>query len=223
MFLLPACIPAPFPVEENPRPFFLASMEAMDHELGRLLDAIDSSTRENTLILLLSENGSDPETIQSPYTPEHAKQTLYQGGINIPFVISGLRVTRRGERERALVNTVDLFATIAAMAGTGVTAIHDSHSLQPLLSNRAAPTRIFAYADCFGPTAIPENVGWTLRDSSYKVIVFEDGSRQLFDLQGDPFERRDLLAGGGSQEARRIAARLISQGEELRGSADRSP
>lgn len=210
--------PLPDTAEGNERPFFLASLEAMDQELGRLLASLDATTRENTVIMVLSDNGSAPEVIQSPYTHAQAHQSLYQGGINIPLVISGAGVTRRSERERDLVNSVDLFATIADIAGTGVTSLHDGNSLEPYFSSRTIPGRGFAYSEYFGPSAIRENTGWTIRNARYKLLVLDSGLRQLFDLLNDPFERRNLLA-DDNDEAHRIAAQLMREGEALRSSA----
>ena len=48
------------------------------------------------------------------------------GGINVPKVISGVSVTRKGVREDALIQSTDLFTTIAQMAGSQISVKHNS-------------------------------------------------------------------------------------------------
>ena len=43
--------------------------------------------------------------------------------------------------------------------------------------------------------------GQAIRDDSYKLIRFTDGSEEFYDLRRDPFERRNLTASGLSDEA----------------------
>jgi arylsulfatase A-like enzyme len=130
------------------------------------------------------------------------------------MVVAGAGVTRQGEREAALVNTTDLFATIAAMGGAEVDRVGDSESFARLLTDRGAPKRSFAYAEHFNSQPFARDHDWAIRDDRYKLVLFGRGERRLFDLIEDPFERRDLLAGEPSAEA-------LSAVEKLQRLADR--
>ena len=100
--------------------YYLAAIEAMDHEIGRLLDSFSADTRANTVIIYMGDNGTPRRVFQGP-SRQRAKGSVYQGGVAVPMIISGRGVSRTGEREDALVSSVDLFATIANLAGAGTT------------------------------------------------------------------------------------------------------
>ena len=58
--------------------------------------------------------------------------------------------------------------------------------------------------------------GWAIRDKRHKLVVLDDDQPMLFDLQSDPFEERDLLAGTGSTQVKGIADALEKVANELR-------
>ena len=200
----------------DPLPYALASLEALDHETGRLLDSLDGKTRANTMVIFVGDNGTLGRIAESPYTRRTAKGTLFPGGIRVPMIASGAGVTRKGEREEALINTSDFFATIAEIAGVGDAIAQDSVSFKALLADDGAAGRSFAYADIQTDVPSTRNNGWTIRDQDYQLIVFDDGQRVLFDLVDDPFGTTNLLEVSASSDFENIAARLQAQGEELR-------
>ena len=156
--------------------------------------------------------------VQLPYNWGHAKSTLFEGGIHVPLIVAGAGVTRQGLRETALINTTDLFATIADLAGTGVKHSGDSISFKHLLVDEPRPMRSFIYAELHSTLWNKYNNGWTIRDNRYKLIEFEDSSRRLrlYDLIEDPFEGTNLLETNPTVETRAIADGLAKAAEELR-------
>ena len=108
-------------------PYYMAAIEAMDFQIGRLLDRIPEEERENTIIIFIGDNGSPNEVAQSPYSNFTSKGSLNQGGINVPMFISGKGVSRSGNDD-SLITSTDLFATISELAGVTVNEIHDSKS-----------------------------------------------------------------------------------------------
>jgi hypothetical protein len=109
---------------------YFAAAEALDAELGRLMASIPAATLANTTIVFMGDNGSPTQVAQSPYSSSRAKDTLYQGGINVPLVFSGAGVTRAGQREAALVNSSD-----TNLIANGISAAHDL-VIQGLLAKR---------------------------------------------------------------------------------------
>jgi len=103
-------------VDANPLPYYMAMLEAMDTEIGRLLSSMSATERENTVIIFIGDNGTPGETAQE-YISSRAKGSIYNGGINVPMVISGKNVLRVNAVEEALINSTDLFATISELAG----------------------------------------------------------------------------------------------------------
>jgi arylsulfatase A-like enzyme len=199
----------------NPLPYYLAMLEALDSELGRLLASLPAEQRENTVVIFVGDNGTPDEVVQDPYEKFQAKSTIFEGGIHVPLIVAGAGVTRTGQRESALINTTDLFATIAELAGIGMTQSGDSISFKHLLTGASGLRRDFVYAEFHVEYPKWRN-GWTIRDARYKLIQFESGSQRLFDLLEDPFEKRDLLYPDPTAEARTVADFLAQAAEEIR-------
>jgi Sulfatase len=203
----------PADISANPRPYWEASMQAMDTEIARLLKTVD---RGGTDIIYIGDNGTATQVIQPPYDKKRAKETLYEGGIHVPLIIAGPDVVNPGRASTATVNSVDLFATILEMAGINVDAAVpktvdlDSVSLMPILKNTADFQR-YAYSEQFGGTLKTSVAGRAIRNERYKLIAFDNGRQEFYDLQTDPVETRDLLAGKLTAEWQTNYTGLASQ------------
>ncbi len=185
-------------INANPRSYYLAAIEAMDTEIGRLLDSLPSSTRDNTMIVFLGDNGTPRAVIDTAaYERSHGKNSLYEGGIRVPMIVSGQGVDRLNEREAALVNTVDLFATISEAADLNPPQDTDGQSFLALLSDFSAPIRAYNYSEFVSN----DTHGWTVRDANYKLIVFADGTQELYQLQDDPREINNLMSAASDHQA----------------------
>lgn len=172
----------------NALPYYLAAIEAMDYQIGRLLDTIPESERENTVIIFIGDNGTPNQVAQSPFSNTTAKGSLYQGGINTPLFVSGATINRIGEVDDNLITGTDLYATIADIVGVSVTEINDSKSFVPLLSTTATH-RDFQYAEINdGITDV-----WTIRNGQYKLFVNANGDQEMYDLTSDRYESNNLL------------------------------
>nr|WP_299383425.1 sulfatase-like hydrolase/transferase [Allomuricauda sp.] len=179
-------------IDAEPRPYYLASLEAMDVEIGRLLASLSEEERDNTLIIFLGDNGT-PNQVAQEYPNRRVKGSLYQGGINVPMIVSGTMVTRKGELEQALIGSTDLFATIAEVAGTGISEIEDSLSFRGLLDSPNGAQRQFVYTERGDDSG---EIDQTIRNATHKYMLFADGTESLYDLSTDPFELTDLLDTG---------------------------
>tara|TARA_B110000967_G_scaffold42781_1_gene42801 strand:- start:3196 stop:4515 length:1320 start_codon:yes stop_codon:yes gene_type:complete len=177
-------------IEANPLPYYHAMIEAMDSEVGRLLNSMTQEERDNTLIVFVGDNGTPSEVVQV-YSSNRAKGSIYQGGVNVPMVISGKNVTRINETEDALISTTDLFATIADVAGAGSSDTGDSHSFVGLLSSGNAIGRDFVYTEKYN--AQTQGTDYTIRNATHKYIYFNSGAEALYNLDENPFESPNLL------------------------------
>lgn len=192
----------------EPIPYFLAAIEAMDYQIGRLLENIPTEERENTVIIFLGDNGTPNDAAQSPYTANTVKGTLFQGGINVPMFISGKGVSHN-TIENNLITSTDLFATIAELAGVETAQINDSKSFKSLLS-QPSTIRNFQYSEMDNGT----NDTWTIRNSRYKLIVNSNGNEEMYDLQNDPYEVVNLL--NSNMNSDEITAKLDLEAELLK-------
>ncbi|HED65193.1 MAG TPA: sulfatase [Planctomycetes bacterium] len=186
----------------NERAFYKAMIEAMDTEMGRLLKGIGPEL-ENTVVIFVGDNGSPRSTTVAPFLPSHGKATVYEGGINVPLIASGPGI-QAGSECGGLVNTTDLFSTVAELAGVDVASWLantklDSVSLVPYFADPQLPSlRSWVYAERFRPvgaTGYVRRAMRAIRDDRYKLILSFD-RHQFFDLQSDPFELSNLLIGG---------------------------
>jgi arylsulfatase A-like enzyme len=209
--------------DAEPRKHFTAMMEALDTEIGRLLEALDPNVRANTYVIFMGDNGSTRQTVTAPFAPNHAKGTIYEGGVNVPLIVSGPGVVRNQSSD-ALVNSTDLFATIMELATIDpATTIPknvsvDSVSFLPLLAAPETPSpRDWIYADVFSSDQGVERGNFAIRNDRYKLVVI-DGQEELYDLATDRSERSNLLAGTPTPEQRAAHAALRAQVDSLHAS-----
>lgn len=179
----------------DPMPYYLAAIEAMDFQIGRLINGLTQEERDNTIILFMGDNGTPNEVGQSPYPDNAVKGSLYQGGINVPLFVSGKGVQRTGNDYNLLTST-DLFSTIAQLAGVDSDEIHDSKSFMNLLTADDGQ-RAFQYSEMESPNASK----WAISNGDYKLIVRANGAQELYDLVSDPYESENLIGAALSLEA----------------------
>lgn len=198
-------------IDANPTPYYMASIEAIDFQMGRLLESLSTTERANTVVIFMGDNGTPNQVSQAPYGRRRAKGTMFQGGINCPLVISGLGVNRTGS-ENALLNSTDLFATIASLAGVSITEQNDSQNFNTLLTTSNPNFREFTYAEYNDGTTDE----WAIRNDSYKLIVNANGSEELYNLVTDPYESTDLMLSNLSTEAQAAKTKLETRLAEIR-------
>ncbi len=183
-------------IAKNPKNYFLAMAEAMDKEIGRLFDYLQTTGKwDSTDIIFMGDNGDDALSAQS--TP--SKGSLYQAGITVPFIISGPDVIHPNRTSNALVNTVDLFPTILELFGDTnwqnqiPTTVVDGKSLLPILLDKSTITRTLAFTEVFKAVPLPTD-GKTIRNLDFKLIKFDNGTAKFFNLTDDPTEKSDLFS-----------------------------
>lgn len=194
-------------INANTRQYYLAAIEAMDTEFGRLWSSLDAQERANTIVIYMGDNGTPGGAVTSTPQQSGNKGNLLQGGINTPLFISGPGVTRIGAREEALVSHTDVFATIAELAGAELDAYNDGQSFADLLSGQNADMRDYVFTEYSG--------GWAIRNDQYKLIEASNGNQDLYDLISDPSEQDSLIAGGGDYSA--VIAELNGEADRIRG------
>ncbi len=191
---------------------FLAMIESLDFEVGRLMDSIPPAVLNNTLIIFVGDNGTSKGVIQG-HPGTHAKGTLYQGGLHIPFIVSGAGVTRAGDTEPALVNVVDIYATVLEAAGASLPGgKYNSLSFHHLLSGTTGDKRPYNFTETQGSG---EGDGWTIRDDQYKLIHFHDGRIEFYDLSTDQYEQMDI-SGSLSPAQQVIFDAMLEEGYVMR-------
>lgn len=189
-------------IRRNPLKYYFAALEALDKELGRLLKSMSKTVRDNTVIMFIGDNGTPNRSVQPPYERGRAKASVFDGGTHTPLIVAGMGVTRMGQREDALINSTDIFATVAELTGISPTTIfyaNDSISFAPLLNEEKEHERKYVYVENFGAVdgraggRRAAQYGWAIRDQQYKYIELDNGDEFLFDLENDISEKENLI------------------------------
>jgi arylsulfatase A-like enzyme len=188
-------------INANPKPYYRAMLEALDHEIGRLFDSLILYNKmDSTDIIFIGDNGNGVLSAQIA-NANRAKGTVYQYGVHVPFIISGPSVISPNRVSNELVNTHDLFATIIELFGNNnwqtqipSTTVVDSKSIMPILKNQSGPIRPWAFTEIFKVTTDSAD-GKAMRNKDYKLIKFNYGGDEFYNLTTDPTESNNLLLG----------------------------
>lgn len=147
------------PNNGNQRIFYEAMVQAMDTEIGRLVSGIN---RRGTTVIIVGDNGTPQQAALPPFSTDRLKGTLYEGGINVPFIISGNGVTERGV-SNGLVNVTDIFRTVAEITRVPMPAgtnYDSSVSLVPYMVTLNRPSvRTYNYSERFSTFGFDSNTG----------------------------------------------------------------
>jgi len=169
--------------------------EAMDQEMSRLIATVDAVASDNTFVFFIGDNGTPRGATEAPFIAGHAKGSLYEGGVNVPFVVRGPGVAP-GTESAALISVVDVFNTLSELSGAGDTAEH-SVSMVPYFSAPKMPSiREFVYAEKFSPVHddLPfDEHTRAVRNGRFKLIRETGRPDELYDLRRDVWELNNLL------------------------------
>jgi uncharacterized sulfatase len=206
--------------DESKKALYLGVVQAADEQLGELFDFVrkDPALRDNTLIVLASDNGPEPGAGSAGPLRGH-KGNLYEGGVREPLIVWGPGLVKQSAagktNDTTVVAGVDLLPSVLAIAGAkapeGVSL--DGEDLGASLvgreqAARSKPLFWLRPPDRPGPAADPFP-DLAVRDGDWKLLVDEDGGRtQLYDLANDPGEKNNL-AGKMPQIAGRLTKRVI--------------
>ena len=167
---------------------FKAVVEAVDTEVGRLFSHMEGPLLDRTTILFLGDNGTGDFAVTAPFDPARSKNTVFEGGVHVPFIVAGPLVAHPGTESEAFVHVADVFHTVADLAEVDLSVgqlagvATDGLSLLPYLANPDAPSaREFAFAEEFIPIGAGPYTQRSrmIREDRYKLIRV-DGIDQPF-------------------------------------------
>ncbi len=101
---------------------YLAMVDSLDQNIGRLLEALDQSgKRDNTIVFFLNDNGGIEEDPATNWPYREGKGSFYEGGIRVPFVASWPARWPPGQQYEPMVISLDIAATALEAAKATVT------------------------------------------------------------------------------------------------------
>lgn len=197
-----------YPLQEtwDNRDNFVAVLTQYDRQIGRLLDGIDRlGIRNNTLIIFTSDNGALP-TFDNARTNGHrgSKNSLYEGGVNMPFLVSWRGTIKEGETDsESLLNAVDLYPTLCKIAGAKLLPgfEYSGEDMSEVLLGKNPQMRTKDMMWDFGRNRFfnkparknQRSPQLAIRRGKWKLLVNADGKgRELYDMEVDPNETTNL-------------------------------
>ena len=177
---------------------YLASVTFADAMVGQILDALDRSGRAgNTIIALWSDHGWHLGEKQ-----RWRKQTLWEESTRVPLIFVAPGVTAPGSRSERTVSLLDLFPTLADLAGIETPGHLEGTSLVPLLEDPDLEwNRPAISTHHFGNHAV--------RSERFRYILYYDGSEELYDRDADPNEWHNLAGDPEYADAKAELARWL--------------
>lgn len=179
------------------RRVFAGLLSSMDNSIGAILKKVP----DDTLVFFLSDNGGPTAELTSSNKPLRGfKGQLYEGGIRVPFSMQWKGRVPRGQTFTKPVSALDILPTCAAASGGPVPAGLDGVNLLPFVQGQVSSD---PHANLFwrmGP-----NIAY--RDGPMKLMRQvargkQDAPFELFDLDADPAEARDLAGDRPAEVAR---------------------
>jgi choline-sulfatase len=167
------------------RAAYYALITFCDAQVAKVVAALDRhGLTENTLIAYVSDHGE--------MHGEHGmwwKCTFYEASARIPFILSWPNHIAPGTRFQTITSLVDLVATMCGIAGAEMSEL-DGANLAPLLAGEALDGGGVAFSEyeAHGTTTPARMV----RQGRYKLNYYFGESPELFDIESDPDEFRDL-------------------------------
>ena len=176
---------------------YLASTSFMDAQLGRVLDALQASGRaDNTIVVVWGDHGWHlGEKLIS------GKNSLWDRSTRVPLVFAGPGIARDAKCGRP-AELLDIFPTLLELARFPARNDLEGHSLVPQLQDANAPRPWPAIT-----THNHDNHG--IRTERWRYIRYADGSEELYDMQADPNEWKNLAGDAQFADVKRDLAKWL--------------
>ncbi len=177
-----------FNTGDKNRDIYLAMLVCMDEAIGRVLDALkQTGVDDNTLIMFFSDNGGAQKNFANNGVLRDYKQTVYEGGIRVPFIVRWPGKLPAGEVCDEPVISLDVMPTVCAAAGAELPddRVYDGRNMLPVILGQAKKPLHEALFWYDGTNQ------WAVRAGKWKLLS-RNGSLELYDLQSDIGENNSL-------------------------------
>jgi arylsulfatase A-like enzyme len=188
---------------------YYAVITGYDKQIGRILDELDrTGLARNTFVIFASDNGLSLR--------DHGlihKQSLYETDNRVPLILCGPGIPQ-GQQRDTLVYLSDTLPTVLDLVGVPIPASVEAKSYSASIPDPGRIHRKSLY------TAYRREIR-TFREGEYKLILYnvcysDARYAQLFNVEDDPFEKKDLARDSAQAErVRRMIAQAREAGREL--------
>ena len=189
---------------------YYAVVTALDAQIGRILAALkEIGEYDNTIILFSSDQG-----LAIGSHGLMGKQNLYEHSMGAPLFFTGPRIPK-GKSSDAFAYLFDIYPTVCELVGAETPKSLEGKSLAGIVQGTSAGVRdtiLLAY----------KNVQRAVRRGQWKLIRYpEVNVTQLFDLEADPYETKNLA--DDPAQAERVKELMDVLAEEQKRFGDKAP
>jgi arylsulfatase A-like enzyme len=176
---------------------YYAMIALIDDQLARIIQRLDETgQRENTVIIFTSDHGES----LGDHGLLYKGCRFYDGLVRVPLIFNCPGGIESGLQSEALVELLDMSATILDFAGVERPEYFQGDSLRPILSGATSPEHHresirSEYFDALDKKFCNGNASFATmyRTRRYKISVYHrDNLGELFDLENDPHEFDNL-------------------------------
>jgi arylsulfatase A-like enzyme len=187
---------------------YYAMVTHLDAQLGRIFQVLkDTGEYDNTIIIFSSDQG-----IAIGSHGLMGKQNLYEHSMSVPLIFCGPGIPK-GRSCEAFAYNFDIFPTVCELVGAKVPDGLDGKSLAAVIRGRKDKVRdaiFLAY----------RNVQRAVRRGRWKLLRYPQINRtQLFDLEADPYETKDLAREPSQAGRVKELLALMAEQQKLFGDA----
>jgi arylsulfatase A-like enzyme len=193
---------------------YYASISYMDAQVGKLLDELERlDLRKNTIVILWGDHGWK--------LGEHdawCKHSTTENDTNTALLLSVPGMKNAGSKTKSIVEFVDVYPTLADLAGLSLPSHLEGVSFKPLLDNPNRPWKSAAFSQYprnAGKTGAGQLMGYSMRTERYRLTVWvnrDDHTKidaiELYDHQIDPQENFNVAKAPANGE---LVEQLLAQ------------
>jgi iduronate 2-sulfatase len=197
---------------------YFANISYLDAQVGKLLDALESSgVADRTIVTFISDHGY--------HLGEHSlwgKTSNFELDARVPMLIQAPGVSQAGQRTQQLAELLDLFPTLVELCDlprpdglegvSQVPALRDPNAIVKTAAFTQHPRP--AYFDRT-PSKVPQAMGVSVRTTQARYTEWRDWrtgetlARELYTSDDEPAETQNRIDDPAMAELQRASAQLL--------------
>lgn len=125
----------------NKRTRLIALIEHLDFNIGKIMKSLEETNQlDNTLVIFLSDNGGDRDSMANNGPTRGAKGDMFEGGLRVPCTFNMPGVFEGGKRDEHFIVMMDILPTICDYVGVKINNIIDGISVLDALKGKEQNT-----------------------------------------------------------------------------------